>query len=129
MLSLQPWLDWGQVCGPSLRSFVLSFLVAAPLTSSYRNAVFHAAIMIDSPRQAFKMIAITAFLLCVIGVKCAAPMAHMARTARTIAGTVLMGSAMLSQESACVTLAFTAPSRSRCLMLMGMFCVVNSTLG
>lgn len=75
------------------------------------------------------MIVITAFLLCVIGVKCAAPMAHMARTARTIAGTVLTGSAMLSQENACVTLAFMAPSRSRCLMLMWMFCVVNSTLG
>lgn len=75
------------------------------------------------------MTVITAFLLCVIGVKCAAPMAHMARTARTIAATVLTGSAMLSQESACATLAFMAPSRSRCVMLMWMFCVINSTLG
>lgn len=57
------------------------------------------------------MTVIATFLLCGVGVKCAAPMARTARTARTIAATVLTASATLSPESACATLAFMAPSK------------------
>ena len=60
-----------------------------------------------------KMIVIMAFLLCVIGARCAAPTARTARTVRTTAVTVLTASVTLSPESACVTRGFMAPSKSR----------------
>lgn len=54
---------------------------------------------------------IKTFFLCVIGVTCAAPMAHMARTVKTTAVIVLMASVMLLPESASVTPGFMAHSK------------------
>lgn len=59
------------------------------------------------------MTVITEFLLCVIGVRCAAPTARTARTVRTTAATVLTAFATLSPESACVTRDFMEPSESQ----------------
>lgn len=70
----------------------------------------------------------TDFFLYVAGVRCAVPMARMARTVKTTVVTVLMASAMLSPESAFVTQAFMAPSKSHDLIKKAYLspCQINS---
>ncbi len=89
-------------------------IMAAPLNSSYCSAIFRTVIM---------SVTLTAQLendcnhgipsVRVIGVRCAAPMAHMARTVRTTAVIVLTASVMLLLENACVTRDFMGPSKSQ----------------
>lgn len=86
--------------------------MAAPLTSGYCDTFFPHRDNVWLTLLSLEMTVITAFLWCVIGARCAAPMALMERTVRTTAVTVLTACAMLSQESACVTQGFMAPSKS-----------------
>lgn len=66
-----------------------------------------------SKLRCLKLGVLMKFLLSLTGVRCVAPTALMARTARTTAVTVSTASAMLSQGSACVTLDFMASSKSK----------------